>query len=561
MRRRDKIVLIGIILVTAFAVSTLLWPAFGRAIDREEIKLGLDLEGGAHFVYQADFTELPDDQNTDDAKDEALEGVINVIEKRVNAYGVSEPVIQKVGDDRILIQLPGIEDIEEARELIGKTVLVNFKEFVPVDTGIRDGLPEVDTDIVPPVESGSPTPVSISGSPAGVGESTDVVPLTESGSPAELDEDATPALISDSGSPTAIEDIESPVELATSGTVSYFTQVVDEDGQLVLTEVDKSEAQWMAIPATGTIDGEKVELTSQYFKGKVEFGYQGAIKRPVITFDWDDVGSDLFFEITTDLSSKPTGSVERRLGIFVGDEYESAPNVNEPIRGSGVIEGMDKSEAKRLASLLNAGRIDVPLTTIEEHDVSATLGDEFVDRSIQAGIVGIILIILFLILYYRVPGTMAGIALLIYSAIVLATFQIVEVTLTLAGIAGFILSIGMAVDANVLIFERMKEEIRLGRTVRAAVETGFNRAWTAIRDSNISTLITCLILYFMGDSLGVPAVQGFALTLAIGVFISMLSAIIVTRTLLRIVGVTKLVDRNSLFIAATKGVMLSGEGR
>ncbi len=546
MRRRDKIILAGILVVLALALSTLFWPAFGRAIDKEEIKLGLDLEGGAHFVYEADFSDLPEEEDMDQARKDAIDGVIAVIEKRVNAYGVSEPDIQKVGDDWIMIQLPGIDDIEEARELIGRTVLIHFKKFKLYIPANGDSPAQVDDGIEPiqPADSGSPASVS------------------SSGSPSEIADDISPVMPIDSGSPAEISSIESPVEMTTSGTVTYGVFLVDDEGNTEFAEVEKSEAQWMAIPATGVVNGEEIELTSQYFTG-VSYDRDPNTLEPLVKFKWDSTGSDLFYDITNELKITPgvMSSPENRLGIFLGDEYVSAPVVNEAISESGEISGMTQGESKRLTNLLNAGRIDVPLKTLEEHDVSATLGENFVDWSVQAGIIGMILIILFLILYYRLPGIMAGIALLIYATLVLAVFQLWPVVLTLAGIAGFVLSIGMAVDANVLIFERMKEEIRLGRTVRAAVETGFNRAWPAIRDSNISTLITCLILYVMGDSLGVPAVQGFALTLAIGVAISMLSAIVITRTFLRVIGSTGMVDRQSLFMAATKGQMLSGEGR
>lgn len=546
MRLRDKITLAIILLVTVLAVSTLFWPAFGRAIDKEEIKLGLDLEGGAHFVYQADFDAMPGEYD-DDAKDEAIDGVIAVIEKRVNAYGVSEPDIQKVGSDRIMIQLPGIDDIEEARELIGRTVLITFKKFKPVEPAIGGSPAQVDDGVgsIEPVDSGSPASVS------------------SSGSPSEIDDDTIPVLPIGSGSPATVDDIESPVELTSSGTILYGVFLYDDEGKSEFVEVDKNEAQWMAIPATGVVSGEEIELTSQYFKGSVEYWRDSTTGQPKVLFDWDNIGTDLFRQITAELKEPASGlaTPENRLGIFLGEDYVSAPVVKQVIEGSGEISGMSQGEAKRLTTLLNAGRIDVPLKTLEENDVSATLGENFVDWSVQAGVVGIILIILFLILYYRLPGVLAGLALLIYVAVVMAVYQLWPVVLTLAGIAGFILSIGMAVDANVLIFERMKEEIRLGRTVRAAVETGFNRAWPAIRDSNISTLITCLILYLMGDNLGVPAVQGFALTLAIGVAISMLSAIVITRTFLRVIGSTGMVDRNSLFMSETKGRMLSGEGR
>ena len=240
MRLRDKIILAGILVVTFLALSTLFWPAFGRAIDKEEIKLGLDLEGGAHFVYEADFSELPEEEDMDQARKDAIDGVIAVIEKRVNAYGVSEPDIQKVGDDRIMVQLPGIDDIEEARELIGRTILISFKEFKPYS----------------PVNSGSPTQVNDQIDLTESGDSDSPASVSNSGSPSDTDDDISPVLPVESGSPAAAID---------SSAVIYGIFVLDEDGESVFEEVEESEAQWMAVPATGIIDGEEIELTSQYF--------------------------------------------------------------------------------------------------------------------------------------------------------------------------------------------------------------------------------------------------------------------------------------------------------
>jgi preprotein translocase subunit SecD len=206
------------------------------------------------------------------------------------------------------------------------------------------------------------------------------------------------------------------------------------------------------------------------------------------------------------------------------------------------------SDATRLSKQLNYGRLPVPLEIIYDQTVSPILGADFIDMSLKAGLIGIVLIMLFMILYYRLPGLMASLALVFYGTLVLALFKLIPVTLTLAGIGGFVLSIGMAVDANVLIFERMKEELRAGRTLGAAIETGFNRAWTAIRDSNITTFIVCGILYWLGSSIVASApVMGFALTLFIGVAVSMFTAIIVTRTLLRLFVGTRLAQRTPLF--------------
>ena len=494
---------------------TLFWDDFGR----DGIEYGLDLKGGVHLVYEADLDQLPEDEDADDA----MKGVIAVIENRVNAYGVSEPTIQRVGENRIMVQMPGVDNIEEAKQLVGKTVLINFREFRPY-------------------------------LPAG------------SDKPADLVDNGTPVQTVNEGTPPQLIETDEPAQPADSGNPSLFIMGSDEDGKSDLVNIKEADipenvSVWEAVPATGIIDEEEIQITSQYFSGKVEFRMYSSTNQPVVAFDWNSTGAKLFEQITGRLIKKPDGSVERRLGIFLGDEMISAPNVKTKIKGSGEITGMSKNEAKRLTSLLNAGRIDVPLERIEEHDVSASLGAKFIDWSKKAGIVGIVLVIFFMALYYRFPGIVAGTALLIYTALVLAAYQLIPVTLTLAGIAGFILSIGMAVDANVLIFERMKEEIRAGRTLRAGVEVGFSRAWPAIRDSNVSTFITCGILYWMGSQLGVPSVQGFALTLFVGVAISMFSAIVITKTFLRLLGSSAIMTRHSLFTSGTRQKELPEGGR
>ena len=203
---------------------------------------------------------------------------------------------------------------------------------------------------------------------------------------------------------------------------------------------------------------------------------------------------------------------------------------------------------KDLALLLESGRLPVPIELIQERDVDAILGADSLRKSVIAGGVGLLLVLLFMTLYYRIPGLVASLALLIYAGIVLSIFKLIPVTLTLSGVAAAILSIGMAVDANILIFERMKDELRAGRTMLTAINTGFNRAWPAIRDGNVSTLITCGILYWFADTLGATIVQGFAVTLAIGVVISMFSAIVISRTFMRVVALTPISKKLQLFV-------------
>jgi len=399
----------------------ILSPTGSTALSRETtnmgMRLGLDLQGGVHLLYQADLTNITDPEGI-------MEGTKDVIEKRVDVLGVSEPVIQVQGDDRILVQLAGLTNITEAIDLIGQTALLEFRKQ-------------------------------------------------------------------------------------------------DADGN------------W--VPATGTYEGEELALTSRYFQENTWVDLDQLTNKPLLKFRFDHTGSILSEQITTELIGKP-------LGIFLGNEpllgedgEPIAPVVRDVIKDQGVIEGLSLKEAQQLSNLLNAGRIPVELAPIFQKTVTATLGKDFVDQAVKAGLIALIIVMLFMVLYYRLPGVVSSLALLTYVVFVLAIFKLIPVTLTLAGLAGFILSLGMAVDANVLIFERMKEELRGGRTVRAAAETGFNRAWVAIRDSNISTIIICGVLFWFGSSIvDSPTVKGFAVTLFFGVMLSMFSAIVVTRTFLRI---------------------------
>ena len=287
-------------------------------------------------------------------------------------------------------------------------------------------------------------------------------------------------------------------------------------------------------------------LTSSYLSNT--YISQDNLRGILLILEWNEEGSKLFEEITGRLVGMP-------LGIFEGDEplrgedgRPYAPIVQRKITGNAEVTGLEVNEATELSKQLNAGRLPVPLESKYDLTIEPALGTDFISLSVKAGLIGVLVVMLFMILYYRLPGLLASLALIFYGALVMALFKLIPVTLTLAGIGGFVLSIGMAVDANVLIFERMKEELRAGRTLGAAIEAGFNRAWTAIRDSNITTLIVCGILYWVGSSIvaGAP-VKGFAFTLGIGIVVSMFTAIVVTRTFLRLFVGTRLARRTFLF--------------
>ncbi len=258
----------------------------------------------------------------------------------------------------------------------------------------------------------------------------------------------------------------------------------------------------------------------------VEYQGQSVSSEPVVSLVFNGTGRDKFSKITTD-------NVNKRLAIVLDNKIVSAPNIQVAITdGRAVVTGMANiDEAKKLSNRLNEGMLPVPAKLVAQNSIGATLGADSIKASLLAGIVGLLLVVIFMISLYKLPGVVAVIALSFYSFIVLALFKLIPVTLTLAGIAGFILSIGMAVDANILIFERMREELRLGKTLHLAIDEGFKRAWSSIRDSNISSLITCLILFLLGTG----SVKGFALTLAIGILVSLFTAVTVSRNLLILV--------------------------
>jgi preprotein translocase subunit SecD len=440
--RRNTIVFIIMLVIFAFAAA-IVFPIDSGALFNRPVKLGLDLKGGVHIVYQADLSGIPEKDRA-----AAMDADVTAINSRVDVFGVTNPIVQKQGADRILVQLPGIADVEKAKAVIGQTAILEFGE-----------------------------------------------------------------LVTDANDPN----------------IKWKNDL----------------GNWK--PATGTVNGVEKELTSGYFKQNTSIQVDN-LGKIYLAFEWDADGSQLSGQITKRL-------INQRLGIFSGSEallgddgQPIAPVVQNVIDSRGQIDGLSRQEATTLSLLLNAGRIPVPLTPIYEQTVSPVVGANFVDLSYKAAIIALILVMLFMIIYYRLPGVLAALALLFYALINLAIFKMWPITLTLAGLGGFIASLGMAVDANVLIFERMKEELRAGRTVGAAIEAGFKRAWSAILDCNVTTFIACIIMFWLGSSVVASGlVTGFAVTLFIGVAVSMFTAITVTRTLLRLFVGSSWAHRTSLF--------------
>lgn len=432
MEGKDYVWLVAILAIAGWAIWIVQNPGY-------PIRQGLDLQGGLQVLLVAD---LPQDQEIEPAQ---LDTSRQIIEQRVNALGVAEPLVQTEGDRRVLVELPGIDNPDEAVSLIQETALLEF-----VDTGSL------------PLAEGTCIRTN----------------LNEGPSRCEFGQDG---------------------NLVTTSASTY---------QTVMTGA--------AIQSAESASSE----FGQYF---VEFTLRPEER-------------ELFANYTRENQGK-------FLTIVLDKQVISSPQISAVIEGQGTITGnFTLEEAQKLALQLRFGSLPIPLVIDSTRQIGATLGELSVASSIRAGAIGVAVVLLFMLIYYRLPGFLADLALILYAVVNVAVFQAVPVTLTLPAITGFLLSTGMAVDANILVFERMKEELRSGSSLREAILSGFDRAWTSIRDSNIATLVICLVLWSFGRSFGASAVQGFALTLAIGVMISMFTAVIVTRTLVRLI-LGRLADR------------------
>jgi preprotein translocase subunit SecD len=457
MRRNYWRWLIPIVLLAGLA-GWVVWPGnpglrLGSLQRDIEIVRGLDLQGGLQVLLEADLppeTEITSDQ---------MQTARDIIENRVNALGVVEPLVQVAGSRRIVVELPGVKDPEEAVATIKETGLLEF----------------VDMSTVDPAQAYSLLGQSIA---------------TDFGQSAALPEPTSEVAV-----PTSEVGSATPTPGPTPAPAPVFHTVMTGTGL-------KSAA------AT-------VSSTTSEFE---------------VAFVLTDEGRQTF----ADFTAAHVGDI---LGIALDKVLISAPSISTAItEGQGVITGsFDRDSANRLAVQLRYGSLPIPLKVVESSTVGPTLGEDSLRKSALAGVIGLAVVMIFMAVYYRLPGVLADLALLIYAAITFALFKLIPVTLTLPGVAGFILSIGVAVDANILIFERMKEELRAGRTVYQAIDTGFSRAWPSIRDSNLSTLITCAILFWFGSTFGASIVKGFSLTLALGVGVSLFTAITVTRTFLHVV--------------------------
>jgi preprotein translocase subunit SecD len=431
------------------------------------IRLGLDLQGGAQLTIQVKTT-----KDIKKITTEELEAVKSVVEGRVNGLGVSEPVVQTVGTDQILVQLPGVNDPQQAERVLGGTAQLEFREQKP---------------------------------------GTEAQLLIER--QVQQEKLQKKEQLRKSGDAKAIAENQASLEKSNQEIANLFAPAA-------LTGKNLKDAR----PSTDQISRWEVSLR------------------------FDPEGGGKFAQLTKNLAG--TG---RTIGIFLDKALISSPTVGPEFAQTGITGGaavitgnFNAQSANELAVQLRGGALPVPVEIVENRTVGATLGRDSIQSSIYAGIGGLALVLIFMAVYYRLPGLIADVALVIYALLTVAAFSLLGVTLTLPGIAGFILSIGMAVDANVLIFERTREELRAGKTLYRAVESGFYRAFSSILDSNITTVIACVALFWLGSGL----VKGFALTLGLGVMVSMFTAITCSRTLLilLVLGFPRLRQRPELFV-------------
>jgi protein-export membrane protein SecD len=532
-------------------------PAWlGNFLGKLKINLGLDLQGGIHLIYKVDTSSVEPSKLGD-----ALNGLQDVIERRVNAFGVAEPVIETAksgGEQRLIVELAGVKDIEAAKEMIKETPFLEFKKMEMPSASPPQELSEEDRkyneeqkqkaeDLLKQIQNGadfSELAKTNSEDPGSKDKGGDLDWTKRGQFVPEFDH----VLFDNELSPGQVWP-----QVVESQFGYHIIKFIESRGEGEDKEVHAQHILLMKkTPPPSQTQPNFIEtgLTGKNLKSaNVEFMSQSG--KPEVGIEFDSEGAKLFAQLTKE-------NVGKQIAIFLDGQIISAPTVQTEITdGKAVITGnFSLEEAKKLAQRLNEGALPLPITLIGQQSVEASLGKASLDKSLKAGAIGIGLVMIFMILYYRFLGFIASVALLIYTSLMVTIFKLSTITpwaitLTLAGIAGFILSVGMAVDANILIFERTKEEIRRGRSLRGAIEEGFRRAWPSIRDSNISSIITSLILIWFGTGF----VKGFAVTLLLGVLVSMFTAIILVRTILTAVIGEWAEKREGLIIAKAKKVI------
>jgi protein-export membrane protein SecD len=509
-------------------------PKLYDTINKLKVNLGLDLQGGIHLEYKVDTSKIEAGKI-----DAAIQGLQDAAERRVNAFGVAEPIIYttKSGNDRrLIIELAGVKDINEAKKMIGEMPFLEFKEEGPEDTSNQ-----IPQDILDKLNTQTKQRAQEVLAKAVSGEDFAQLAKDNSQDPGSKDNGGDLDFVKKGALVPEFDKVLFDGNLK-DGEV-YDQLVETQYGWHIIKKIEqRGEGDGLEVHAAHILFAKQANqkpqptYVSTGLTGKnlqnaaVTFASQG-LSEPQVSLKFDGEGSQLFADITK-------RNVGKNVAIYLDGEIISAPKVQTEItNGEAVITGnFSTDEANKLVKRLNEGALPVPISLVSQESVDASLGGVSLEKSLKAGFIGLVLVIIFMLAYYRFLGLIASIALLIYTGFMISIFKLSgltpwQITLTLPGIAGFILSIGMAVDANILIFERTKEEIRKGRNVMGALDEGFKRAWTSIRDGNFSSIITAFILI----ELGTGFVKGFAVTLIIGVLLSMFTAVTVSRTLLQFI--------------------------
>jgi len=495
---------------------------------KKELKLGLDLQGGMHLVLDVDTKGL-----SKDAAESSVKGALEIIRNRIDQFGVSEPTIQKIGAKRILVQLPGLRDANRAKNLIGKTALLEFN-LLASNEDIKQTVDALDSYLknnyekyafLKKVEEEKATAVEEAllekpEEPADTtSETTDTTGVIEDESKYN---NLFSSLIAVYGSELVVKPENLPL-FKKLISLPEIKKVIPGGIKILLGKINPEDING---PRPVYFLYDKVELTGASLKSAdVRIG-QGmdpkTANKPYVSLQFDNEGARIFSNVTGQ-------HIKERLAIVLDNIVHSAPVIQDKIRGgNAMITGInDMKEAKDLAIVLRAGNLPAPVNIVEERTVGPSLGSDSIKAGFKAALIGMIIVVLFMMIYYKISGVIADFALICNILIIMAALTMLNASLTLPGIAGIILTIGMAVDANVLIFERIREEIRSGKTVRTAIDNGYKRAVITIADANITTLITAIVLYQFGTG----PIKGFAVTLSLGILASMFTAIVVTRAI------------------------------
>ncbi len=532
------LIILVVILVTAYFVAPLIIPNLPGFWTSKRLKLGLDLQGGSQIVLEVDYSQL---ELSNEEREDAVKTALEIIRNRIDQFGVSEPSIQRVGDNRIIIQLPGLKDPGRAKELIGKTALLEFKlmansdqtkeTFEKLDKYLQENIEQY--DYLQKIEI------------VDVEQVEDILEADALDIMESEEEDAADTAKSEIDELDKIEGDEEYQNVFTSltthddmpGVISHnniapFKKLLkDEDFRKnvpagIQVAIGKENKNDVFAPRPLYFLLERTELSGKYLDQatvKIGQGYDPKTSgKPYISLKFNKRGAKKFETVTGQ-------NIKKRLSIVLDDVVHSAPVIEDKIRGgeAQITGSFTLEEAQDLVIVLNAGNLPAPVNIIEERTVGPTLGSDSIKAGIMAALIGMAIVIVFMMIYYGLSGVFANIALAVNIAFIIAVMTMLEGTLTMPGIAGMILTIGMAVDANVLIFERIREELRSGKTVRSAIDAGFNRAIITILDANITTLITALVLYQFGTG----PIKGFAVTLSIGIVGSMFAAIVLVKAI------------------------------